>query len=100
MKWIEFKPGCKLPDERRYVLVQIDEHEQTGMPPAVVVGFLRYAAGDKNCPQFIHPGCGFGNTRKVTHFCDCLGDEFHAPLWKADQSCSHGIKSRRYEVIV
>lgn len=70
----------RLPPERHKVLVQIEarELEGMGMPPAVVVGYLRYAAGDKDSPFFVIPGVG-GN---VVAWCDCLPKDFSAPLWK------------------
>ena len=80
MIWHEF-PGNKLPPGRRDVLVQLAAEENLGLPPAVVVGYLRDAAGCKDSPQFITPGVG-GRLRIITHWCDCLGDEFNAPLWK------------------
>jgi hypothetical protein len=67
-----------LPAERRKVLVQIAGTDK-GDAPAVAVGYLRYAAGDKGSPFFVVPG--FGRDFRVTHWSDSLGDEFSAPLW-------------------
>jgi len=51
MKWVEFDPSIqkyrKL-KERRAVLVCTESR-------MVIVGYLRYSAGDKNCPYFVTP---------------------------------------------
>jgi hypothetical protein len=82
MKWIPFNQQLwgkqKLPPERRYVLLMFDGSENHGGSPSVAVGYLRYAAGDKNSPNFITPG--YGNI--PSFWCDCLGDDFSAPLWE------------------
>lgn len=80
MEWIE--PGTTLPPERRYVLLQCGELAEKGLPPSVVVGYLRYAAGDPASPVFVTPGVNRG---EVSHWSDCLGDDFHAPLWRGRQ---------------
>lgn len=81
MKWVDYSESKwaaqPLPPERKDVMVQIAERPEEGMPPAVAVGYLRYAAGDKNGPVFIVPGVG----GPVVAWCDCLGDDFTAPLW-------------------
>lgn len=86
MKWIDFKredwATQQHPPERRYVLVQTDGLEENGLPPSVAVGYLRYSAGMKNCPFFVVPGVAHNN---VVAWCDCLGDDFQAPLWKGRQ---------------
>jgi hypothetical protein len=81
MKWVAFDAEGALPAERRNVLLQCGPHDlpRMGLPPSVVVGYLRYAAGDLLSPHFVTPGAIVGN---VTHWCDCLGDAFVAPLWK------------------
>jgi hypothetical protein len=83
MNWIKFKEGCKLPPERRYVLVHIGERPIQGinMPPAVGVGYLRIWSGG---PWFVIPGMGGDWT--VTHYCDCLGDNFEVPNWEGKQT--------------
>jgi hypothetical protein len=81
--WIRFAPGEPLPPERRYVMIQIDEERATGSAPAVGVGYLRFAAGDLRSPQFIVPGARRGF--RVTHWADCLGDDWSAPLWVGKQ---------------
>ncbi len=82
MKWFEFEQeklaAQKLPPARKYVLVQIAAKVDEGLPPAVAVGYLRFAAGDKNSPVFTIPGVG----GTVVAWCDCLGDDFKAPLWR------------------
>lgn len=101
LNWYLFDQGRgfkqKLPPEGRMVLVQVEKGDggvstfpgmtvglKCTLPPAVIVGYLHFAAGDKSCPEFITPGLG-GGKRKRTHWCDCLGDEFQAPLWKCKQ---------------
>lgn len=83
-KWIPYEGiKGKLPPERKYVLVQQDEVPEQYRRSSVVVGYLRYAAGDKTSPQFIRPGAAIG---EITHWCDCLGDSFNAPLWFGGES--------------
>lgn len=69
--------GSHLPPERRMVLVQIDKSE--GNAPCVAVGYLKFAAGDEDSPYFVVPGARVDFV--VTHWADCLGDDFEAPLW-------------------
>ena len=73
----------ELPEEKRYILVQIASREDggRGLPPAVAVGYLRFAAGDHDSPVFTIPGVG----GEVVAWCDCLGDDFFAPLWEGKQ---------------
>lgn len=66
-----------LPPERRMVMVQIDRSESEA--PCVAVGYLKFAAGDRECPFFVVPGALPHFV--VTHWADCLGDDFEAPLW-------------------
>jgi len=82
----------KLPPEARYVLLQVRGCEETGMPPRVVVGWLKFAAGDKECPFFVIPGGDFSldpdslKENRVLFWADCLGDDFHAkPSWLGEQ---------------
>lgn len=82
--WKEFPGSEALPAERRSVLVKI-----AADPPhssAVAVGYLRYAAGDRDCPYFVVHG--FGRAFIVTHWSDSLGDDFHAPGWVFGQERS------------
>lgn len=82
MKWVEFEQeklaNQKLPPRGRYILCQIAAKPEKGLPPAVAVGYMRFAAGDKNSPVFTIPGVG----GDVVAWCDCLDDDFAAPLWK------------------
>lgn len=84
MDWIPFDQDRyaqqPLPIARRHVLVQLTKDEQ-GSPPAVVVGYMRFAAGDPNSPTFTTPGVSQRN-RKVVAWCDCLPSPFNAPLWR------------------
>ena len=75
-KWIPFNENST-PVERRAVLLQIDGDGNTGTSPSVVIGYLRIHSDG---PFFVIPGIA-RNGRKVTHWCDCLGDDFFAPLW-------------------
>ncbi len=82
MKWIRFNPkAVNLPKERRYVLVMV-EQGANGTSSTVCVAWLRRHSGRNNF--FVTPGI-HRNDRKVTHWCDCLGDNFHAPLWAGKQ---------------
>jgi hypothetical protein len=81
--WVEFHQdgwvtGQLLPKEKKYLLVQLAEKPEQGLPPIVAVGYMRYAAGDKNSPTFTVPGVG----GTVVAWCDCLPENFKAPLWK------------------
>ena len=91
--WTEFEPSLgsnqELPIVRRYVLVMLPAQPEQGLPPAVAVGYLKFAAGDKNCPNFIAPAIG----GIPTHWCDCLGDDFAAPLWRGRQEKSAESKN-------
>jgi len=84
-KWNEFNENLFeqqiLPEERRYVLLQIKERLELGLPACVVVGYLRYSSG--KTPYFVCPG--LDGTWSVTFWCDCLGDDFNAPYWNGKQ---------------
>ena len=84
-KWRPFdmRLGSKqeLPTAKRCVLVQTAAQPDVGLPPGVAVGYLKFAAGDRNCPYFVTPGIDC----KVVFWNDCLGDDFHAPLWRLPQ---------------
>ena len=81
MNWIEFKTGNPAPPERRFVLVELDMHDSSFRSSAIVVGYLKYAAGDKDSPQFICHSIP-GNWT-VKSYCDCLGDNFERNGWPA-----------------
>jgi hypothetical protein len=57
---------------------------QVRASPGVAVGYMKFAAGDRDCPYFVIPGGRTGF--RVTHWCDCLGDDFTAPNWRGRQS--------------
>ena len=84
LKWIEYDQSKwhrqKLPPERRYVRVQVGDRGD--YPAAVAVGYMKFSAGCKDSPNFIVPGVG----GPVTHWADCLGDMFEAPLWRGKQT--------------
>lgn len=87
-EWVEFKSEGQLPPERRYVLVQCAEQPEKGLPPCVAVGYLRIHSGG---PFFTTPGISRG---EVTHWCDCLGDDFTAPLWPGTHP---GASTKRFQ---
>jgi len=66
------------PKERRCVLLAIADGPN-GQAAGTMVGYLRYASGDKSCPYFVIPGAREGF--KVTHWADCLGDDFYSVAW-------------------
>jgi hypothetical protein len=82
MKWYPFDPAKgsrqKRPPIRRFVLVQLPstEHDRPG---AVIMGYRKDAAGDKQSPYFVIPGTmGIRNVVPIA-WCDCLGDDFKPP---------------------
>ncbi len=95
--WISFDEAKgddqELPSEKRYVLLQIDGDDRVGMPPRVVVGYMKFAAGERDSPRFHTPGCNFAGPEndprpkhKVLYWADCLGDDFNAlPSWQGRQ---------------
>lgn len=79
MNWVPFDTDGELPPKRRCVLVQIASREH--LPPCVAVGYLQiWGTDEAPNPWFVVPGMG-GPKFTVTHWCDCLGDNFHAPLY-------------------
>jgi hypothetical protein len=95
MEWTRFFPELgskqKLPPEKRYVLVMLPGYEEAGVASSCLVGWLKFAAGDKNCPYFVTPSAWVNSPhylqpKPAYAWCDCLGDDFHAPLWMAGQS--------------
>lgn len=72
----------KLPPERKLVLVQIEEKKDKGLPPALAVGYLRFASDCKDSPGFIIPGVG-GN---VVFWADILPADLNPPLWPGFQN--------------
>lgn len=76
-----------LPPAKRMLLVQIAPRtvDNIGMPAAVAVGYLRFAAGDRDSPTWTIPGIG----GDVVAWCDCIPDGFAPPLWKWKQESAH-----------
>jgi hypothetical protein len=66
-----------LPPERRCVVVQMDPDRDISSTPRITVGFLRYSGDSLGWPYFVTPGI----EGTVTHWCDCLGDDFSPPGW-------------------
>lgn len=62
------------PTEKKEVLVHLLS-SQRGVPNSIVVGYMRYAAGDKKSPLWITPGCN----GHIIEWCDCLEDKFKWP---------------------
>lgn len=79
MKFEEFDKSKgskqKLPKERKLVIVRM-EVNMVGFPDGFGVGYLRYAAGDKNSPYFVVQGIHTGNE---VGWCDCLPEGFKLP---------------------
>ena len=77
MNWQEYSEN-NVPELKRYVLIQVSGSET--MPPSVVVGYIKkHSEGGY---YFVWPGCNINpSEREATHWCDCLGDDFKAPLW-------------------
>ncbi len=73
--------GSSWPTMYRMVLVATDKFE--GSAPAINVGYMKYAAGDKDSPYFVCPGAQRGF--KALYWCDCLGDDFAPPNWQMTQ---------------
>jgi len=83
--WVPFDPKGKLPPERQSVLVQFSKIWGYGVG-AVAVGYLRYAAGDKDSPFFVVPAVLRTNPYPrpdappeemvVTHWADVFGGKF------------------------
>lgn len=68
-------------------MVQVDAvppgsgHRDSGMPVTVAVGYWKDKGSDG--AYWVIPGVG---TRVgITHFADCLGDDFAAPGWAMKQ---------------
>jgi hypothetical protein len=99
-KWVKYHRQGKLPLERRSVLVMIERrqsrfskeaHEKFGQPgdgpdfkdtaATVAVGYIRAHSGG---PFFVVPGVEHKD-EEITHWADCLGDAFGAPLWLSKQ---------------
>jgi hypothetical protein len=69
-----------LPEPKKYLMLQTAGVPERGLPPAVVVGYFRFAAGDRDSPTWTIPGVGFA-AGHIVGWSDCLPDDFHAPSW-------------------
>ena len=97
--WIEYHKQGRLPPERRSVLLAVRgadaEYWDNGdinhpsHAAIVAVGYLRIHSGG---PFWVIPGVPHQD-HEVTHFCDCLGDNFAAPVWQSQQ-VRGGLKRR------
>lgn len=78
--WVDFdkSKGSKqsLPKEHREVLCYMQSARPGTWPNGVAVGYLRYAAGDKDSPHFVVPGL---HTGRVLKWCDCLPQNYAWP---------------------
>lgn len=101
IKWVEYNRQGVLPLEYRNVLVMIEERQsdslkltyaEGGWPEldntdfkdiaaTVAVGYIRVHSGG---PFFVVPGVPHQDS-EITHWADCLGDNFSAPLWRSEQ---------------
>ncbi len=73
-KYGHVEKADKLPTEKKEVLLQMKSLE-SGLPDPIVVGYLKYAAGDKDSPVFIVPG----RDGKILAWCDCMVEKFIWP---------------------
>ena len=69
----------KRPPERKLVLVRLASADPGSLPEGIAVGYMRNAAGDKQCPYFVVPGL---HTGRALAWCDCLPDGFKWPNTK------------------
>lgn len=105
INWIQYDRASRsLPIERRYVLVMIEKRQSDfskqayknfGRPgiddpnfkdtaATVAVGYIRVHSGG---PFFVVAGVEHKD-EEITHWADCLGDDFAAPLWNSKQVCA------------
>lgn len=75
MTWVDEQEAKTTP--YRCVLVGIAGSED-GQAPAVAVGYWKYK-GKGEANLWVVPGARAGFT--VSHWSDCLGDDFSTPLW-------------------
>ena len=86
-------PHEHIPAERKTVLVWL---RKSSLP---FCGYIRYAAGDKNCPYFVvyHGNSDIGSD--VVAWCDCLpdqGPEFPAAkMYSTHQKTGRGFPERQ-----
>jgi hypothetical protein len=104
MKWVPFinveRHGWsqqELPPERRDVLCKIvawtdsSHRYRVNDTGGIVVGYLRFAAGDKKCPYFV---CGsIPGEWEVVAWCDCLPENFanSVPGWMGAPHLPHPL---------
>ena len=80
----DYKQGRhqKLPKEKSFCLVIVKNLDK-GYSNPIVIGYLKYAAGDKNCPRFITPGVTINSPNALEHviaWSDCLPSKFELPI--------------------
>jgi hypothetical protein len=110
IEWVKYQRQGKLPLERRYVLVMIEQRQSEeqkraykefgrhgiddpdfkDMSATIAVGYIRIHSGG---PFFVVPGVPHKD-EEITHWADCLGDDFTAPLWDSRQVI--GIPRRQW----
>lgn len=84
MKWHAFDPlrgsRQKRPPIHKPVLVLVEKLEEN-LPRAIVVGYRKDGAGDKQSPYFVLPGHG----GRAVAWCDCLpvGMDDVTNIWRA-----------------
>lgn len=87
MEWVRFDrqkgSNQKLPSAYKPILMLASSIGPC-MPEAIVVGYLKFAAGDKESPYFVSPGHG-GN---CIAWSDCLIDISAPRLWQI----AHGVE--------
>jgi hypothetical protein len=82
MKWYKFDRSKgsrqKRPPVRKLVLVRLAPmgDDAATYPHGIAVGYMKNAAGDKQCPYFVVPGL---HTGKEVAWCDCLPEGFEWP---------------------
>ncbi len=78
IKWYSFNEDKgskqKRPTVGKWVVV-LREKLVSNKPEAVAIGYMKNAAGDKQCPYFVVPGLG----GKIIAWCDCLPESFDYP---------------------
>lgn len=79
MIWVD--AAVSKPPSYRCVLVQIPASDD-GHAAAVAVGYWK-SKGKGESALWVVPGARSGFA--VSHWCDCLGDDFVAPLWRGTQ---------------
>lgn len=81
--WVKFDPekygNQKLPKERKLVFVHgfLTKEKSESVTPFLAVGYLRFAAGDRNSPFFVVPAIG----GEVKYWLDYIPQNINPPLW-------------------